>query len=61
MQRMAYNTCMIMILSDFVQGDIKPLNIVCGDAELEDNFIFKIMDYSCVGSKMNAHVQFSSK
>ena len=45
--------------NDFVHGDITPLNIlVCGDAE--DDFIFKITDYSCVGSKMNAHVRFSS-
>jgi len=46
--------------NSLVHGDIKPLNIlICGDTE--EDFVFKITDYSCVGSKMNAHAQFSSK
>ena len=43
-----------------VHGDIKPLNIlVCGD--MDEEYVFKITDYSCVGNKMNMCTQLSSK
>lgn len=43
-----------------VHGDIKPLNIlVCGDTDEE--YVFKITDYSCVGNKTNMCTQLSSK
>ena len=56
------NGVQYMYLHDngLIHGDIKPLNIlICG--ETEEDFVFKITDYSCIGSKMNAHAQFSSK
>ena len=43
---------------ELVHGDIKPLNVlVCG--EQDEEYTFKIMDYACVGNKVNT--QISSK
>jgi len=40
-----------------VHGNIKSLNIlICGH---DDEYIFKITDYPCVVSKINAHTQIS--
>ena len=61
-----HRVCAIIDVADGIQdlhnkglvhGDIKPLKIlVCGDTDEE--YVFKITDYSCVENKMNMCTYF---